>query len=112
MTKLPLVAVRWDDAHGDAVKQIDAENVHQFHKPHPIITFGLLIKDDEKGVTLLMEDTGDGDYRGPTFILRVNVQEMWLVSANPYRRKKMPVSKLEGDHDSLPEPASLLIVPQ
>lgn len=89
LTKLPLVAVRWDDAHADSVQQIDESNVYQFHKPHVIITFGLLVREDDNGVTVVMEDIGDGDLRGPTFIPHSLVQEMWLVSANPYRRRKI-----------------------
>jgi hypothetical protein len=97
---LPLVAVRWHDAKGDATKEIDAENVHQWHKPHVITTFGLLMVDDDIGITILTEDTENGDYRGPTFILRSLVQETWLVSANPYRRKKL---KTVNANDEAPE---------
>ena len=97
MSKLPLVGCRWDDAHGDAVQQIDVESVFAFHKPHPVITFGLLIRDDESGVTLVMEDIGDGDLRGPTFIPRSLIQEIWLVSANPYKKRKLKNEAIPSD---------------
>ncbi len=105
MTKLPLVAVCWLDSKGDAVKEIDADNIHQWHKPHTVITFGLLFRDDEVGVTVLTEDMGSviksEDYRGPTLILRADIQEMWLVSANPYKRRKLPTTRTlpTNDHD-------------
>lgn len=102
---LPLVSVRWLDAKGDSVKEIDADNIHQWHRPHTIITFGLLIKDDEVGVTLMTEDIGSAtktdDYRGPTLILRSLIQEMWLVSANPYKRRRL--KKVEEKKDEVPD---------
>lgn len=87
--RLPLVGVEWGDAHGDAVKVIDAESLHTWHKSCIITTFGLLVRDDEAGVTVVMEDLRDGDWRGPTFIPRSLIQAIWLVSANPYKRRAL-----------------------
>ena len=84
MTKPQVVALRWLDAHGTAT------NVYEIHElPHEaleIVTFGLLLRDDEKGVSIAAEDCGSGCYRGITFVPRVLIVECKPV--RPVRRKR------------------------
>src|SRR3990167_1293149 len=93
----PLVGVQWDDARGDATKVVSPLDgtLNAFHKPSRIITYGLLLRDDELGVTVVAEDMEDNDFRGPTFILRSLVRKMWVVSKNPKRGQKVRISHEE-----------------
>ena len=53
----PLVAVVWDDAKATAVVEYDLNEVRtQFHKAARYTTYGLLLVDDEKGITLASEE--------------------------------------------------------
>ena len=69
----PIVAVIWDDAHGDLNETDDSEIEHD---PVPIVSYGLLVKDDEKGITLFSEQTGESSYRGRGFIPRGMVRDV------------------------------------
>lgn len=68
-----LVCVYWLDAHSSATRAFTEENV--LHKTAPMETYGLLIKDDEAGVSIANETYMDDienvqTYRGHTFIPR------------------------------------------
>jgi hypothetical protein len=83
LTDRPLVCVEWLDAHGSTVGEHTIEEIQRDrHKPAPILTFGLLLIDDEKGITVASEITGteerDGatTYRGVGFIPRGMVREV------------------------------------
>ena len=68
-----LVSLRWMDAHGSATACYE---VHELpHKALEITTFGLLLRDDETGVSIANEDCGGGTYRGVTFVPRSLVLE-------------------------------------
>jgi hypothetical protein len=78
---LPLCCVVWDDAHGRAGGEYTAEEIaRDLHQPAVIKTFGLLLQDDERGVTVVQEVTsGDEDtvtYRGVGFVPRGMVREV------------------------------------
>ncbi len=73
----PLAAVVWDDAKATAVEEYDLNEVRtQFHRPARYTTYGLLLVDDEKGVTLASEEGDDQNLRGLTFIPRAMVVEV------------------------------------
>lgn len=93
---LPLVGVKWDDAHGNAQTVISAEDVSltSFHGPLPVITYGILLQDDLKGVTVATEDYENGDFRGPTFIPRSLVKDMWIVSKTPSRHRRGKLARV------------------
>lgn len=62
----PLVAVTWEDAHGSGA---GAYELHEIpHAPILVTTYGLLLREDEAGVTLSNEHYADSTYRGVTFI--------------------------------------------
>ena len=86
-----LVGVRWADARGESTKVLDEGSLTSFHNPVHITTYGLLLVDDDIGITVATEDCEDGDWRGPTFIPRSLVKEVWVVSKNPQRRRKTHV---------------------
>lgn len=86
---LPLVGVLWDDANGTANEDIDSITLPEFHGPVPLITFGLLLRDDAIGITLVTEKYQDREmWRANKFIPRPLVKDMWVVSPDPLRRPR------------------------
>lgn len=84
----PLVAVVWDDAKATAVVEYDLNEVRtQFHRPARYTTYGLLIIDDQQGVTLATEEGDDHNLRGLTFIPRPMIVEVVNL---PRRRARRP----------------------
>ena len=63
------VVVIWDDAHArhQAVEYTEDE-VRNLHRPEAVVTLGLLLKEDEHGVSLYSEETGPDAVRGANFI--------------------------------------------
>jgi hypothetical protein len=101
----PLVAVVWDDAKATAVVEYDLNEVRtQFHKAARYTTYGLLLVDDEKGVTLASEEGDDQNLRGLTFIPRAMVVEVVILGRQRpkrIRKKKQPAASL---HAAPPQP--------
>ena len=58
-------AIAWDDAHGD-LEQHRADDIS--HTPWQFITVGIIVHEDDKGVTLMQEVDENGDYRGKSYI--------------------------------------------
>lgn len=88
MTKPPLVALTWLDAHGSATDQYE---IHELpHKALEIVTYGLLLRDDEAGVSIANEYCGGGVYRGVTFVPHSLVVEIKPVK-RPRKPKAVPV---------------------
>jgi hypothetical protein len=89
---LPLAAVVWDDAKATAVVEYDLNEVRtQFHKAARYTTYGLLVIQDDKGITLASEEGDDQNLRGLTFIPRQMVAEVVLLGkprARKARRKR------------------------
>jgi hypothetical protein len=64
----PLACAIWDDAHGSASGEFTAAEIaRDHHDPALIRTFGLLIHEDERGVTIAQEITSAPDEDLPTF---------------------------------------------
>lgn len=85
-TKPPLVALRWKDAHATATATYE---IHELpHRALEITTYGLLLRDDEDGISIACEDCGGGCYRGVTFVLRVLVVECKPVKPTRAKRAK------------------------
>ena len=69
MTEPRFVICRWLDAWCDGVDDVTIEKVAEKHKPLEMETRGWLLLEDEVGVSLFYERTGDqSSYRGRTFI--------------------------------------------
>jgi hypothetical protein len=84
LATLPLVCCVWDDAHGQTAGEYTVEEIiRDHHDPAVIRTFGLLVHDDERGVTVAQEITSDGDggptYRGLGFIPRGMLKELIML---------------------------------
>ena len=72
----PLVRVLWDDAHMSMDEYTPEEVFRDMHRPEQVYTYGLLVQDDECGVTIAMEQgVTDGKFRHLTFIPRGMVVE-------------------------------------
>lgn len=89
-----LVCVVWDDAHGGDFAEYTADEiVRQRHRAARIQTFGLLIQDDEHGITVAQEMTAEpaGDFshfRGVNFIPRGMVRDV-IPLGRPKRGRKV-----------------------
>lgn len=63
----PLVKVRWTDAHGSVGNA--AWSLHEIpHAGIEITSYGLLLRQDEAGVSIASEVCGDDTYRGYSYI--------------------------------------------
>lgn len=106
MTRLippfPFVCVSWDDAHGNAGT---AFSLHEIpHASVQIDTYGFLLREDEKGVSVVNEVCHDGTYRGYTYVPRALIIAVEHVAgpAKPRGRKSRAAGG-EG-HGAVPVP--------
>jgi len=77
LSKHRLVAVIWDDAHHSLEEFSQEEAERDFHGAAREINYGLLVKRDDKGITLAMEEgDGDGNFRHLFFIPSAMVIEV------------------------------------
>jgi hypothetical protein len=84
-----LVAVVWDDAKATAVVEYDLNEVRtQFHKAARYTSYGLLLVDDEKGITLASEEGDDRNLRGLTFIPRPMIVEVVVLARQRVRKAR------------------------
>lgn len=72
-----LVVVVWDDAHMSMDEYSAAEVERDFHKAEQVKSFGLLVRDDEKGITLAQDEgMADEKFRHVIFIPRGMIREV------------------------------------
>lgn len=97
-----IVILRWIDAHTAGLEEIPADDVEtDLHFGYPTTSFGLLIRSDEKGVSLATDrqEGPDGSihYRAAHFVPRqMIVEERHVSIAEPKpKRKKKPEPKPE-----------------
>ena len=101
----PLVAVVWDDAKATAVVEYDLNEVRtQFHKAARYTTYGLLLVQDEKGITLASEEGDDQNLRGLTFIPRQMVVEVVMLG-RPRAKRVRPKRQAAGSQPASAKPA-------
>lgn len=104
MTKTPIYAVRWLDAHGSdgtiSVHEID-------HKPYVYTTVGYLLRSDEVGVSIASEQGEDGKFRDITFIPRLMIEDESPILPKKRAKKHakpptlpIPPSSVPTDSDS------------
>jgi hypothetical protein len=90
-----LVCVVWQDAHGAALGDYSlSEIARDFHKPVTYTSFGLLIQQDEAGVTLASEQAGES-YRNLSFVPAKMIVE--IVDLGVPQRKR--IAKKREIHD-------------
>lgn len=82
-----LVCVRWLDAHGSAAN-VAYELDEIPHLPIEVTSYGLLLKDDEVGVSIASEVCDKNIYRGYGFMPRVLIVKVEKVKKS--RIKKAP----------------------
>ena len=99
--RYPAVVVLWNDAHArnQAVEYTEDE-VRHVHRPEPCRTLGLLIQEDEKGVSLYTEETGADVVRGANFIPAALIQEvirLGMLKRPRRRRGPLPTGPTVAD---------------
>lgn len=96
----PLVAVQWEDAHGAGNTQYELSEIP--HAPVVPTTYGLLLREDEAGITLANEHYDDMSqtttFRGITFIPRKMILNVEVIKGV----RKVGLTKTDGGQ-SLPE---------
>lgn len=86
--KPPLIALRWYDAHATTTADYEIHAIP--HHAIEITTYGLLLREDELGVSIACEEAGAGCYRGVTFVPKAMVIEVKYIK--PARRKREPAA--------------------
>src|SRR3990167_2024711 len=81
-------AVLWDDAHHNS-DQLELKDLP--HGPWQYITCGVLVKNDDTGVTLSMDKDGHEETRTHTFVPRKMIVDMWKIGN---LRRKRPRAKI------------------
>ena len=94
--RYPAAVVVWLDAHSrnQAVEYEESE-VSSLHRPEECMILGLVMQDDETGVSLYNEETGPSSVRGLGFIPRAMIKDIFYVNLTPPRsavRKRTAVS--------------------
>lgn len=81
-----LACVTWDDAHVSLDEYNQGEIERDVHKPCRVNSFGLIVGDNEAGITLAMQEgVEDGKFRHVNFIPRGMIVE--VVDLGPPRQK-------------------------
>ena len=90
--RYPAAIIHWLDAHArnQAVEYTDEEAKTQCHKPESCTILALVIRDDETGVSLYNEETGDDSVRGVSFIPRAMIKDVIYVDLKPKAKTKAP----------------------
>ena len=89
------VVCKWWDAWCDGVDDVTIEKVWEKHKPLEMETRGWILLDDEIGVSLFYERSGDqSSYRGRTFIPRGMIKS---IEDFPPKRKPRKVKPTNNE---------------
>lgn len=80
-----VVCVTWTDAHGNSFAVYEPHEIP--HAPAIVKTYGVLMREDEAGVTIGHEVFENGGVRGITFVPKGMIREIVDVGS---RRKRAP----------------------
>jgi hypothetical protein len=102
-----LVCVIWDDAHMTLEEYNPTEVARDFHKPSVVNCYGLLVKDDEAGISLVAQEEPDGThpYRHIIFIPRGMVREVidfGVPKRKAVRKPRIPAAAQAGPSPEVP----------
>jgi hypothetical protein len=100
--KQVLVCVTWKDAHGTMGTALSLHEIP--HSSIEIKSYGLLLRQDEEGVSIASEICADGTYRGYTFVpkgMLVSVEPV----VKPKQARKPKLSQLQSPSATEPAPA-------
>ena len=81
-----IVCVTWMDAHGNAFAVYEAHEIP--HAAAIVRTYGVLLREDEAGVTIANEVFEAGSFRGVTLIPKGMIREVADVSRRSRRRTR------------------------
>jgi hypothetical protein len=118
LSDLPLACVIWLDAKGDALGEHTRESIdREYHQPTPFATFGLLVKQNEAGITLAMEQCPPlvgTEHRGLAFIPRGMIVEVILLGrprrpGTPRRGRQPTPPPLVADPPAPDTPAAPVV---
>lgn len=88
MKGLEIWAVEWEDAHWDS-GEMGREDI--IHMPILYVSVGILLRDDDGGVTLATDVAASGTFRGLNYIPPKMITRKWRVGKlepRPTRAKK------------------------
>lgn len=96
--RYPAAVVVWNDAHArnQAVEYEESEII-QVHRPEECQILALVIRDDEKGLTLYNEETGPTSIRGVSFVPRAMIKAVYYVNLTPRRKAASVPTPPHGD---------------
>ena len=80
-----VVCVTWTDAHGNAFAIYEAHELP--HAPAIVRTYGVLLREDDAGVSIANEVFEGGNFRGVTFIPKGMIRELTDIGHKPRKRK-------------------------
>lgn len=95
-----LVAVKWLDAHGSSTTAYAEHEIP--HAAIEITTYGLLLREDDAGVTVAGEWCKDNTYRGVTFIPKGMMVEIHRIAGTRVKRKKKKAETLDVPASEVP----------
>ena len=99
---MKLVKVTWNDAHASVATLYEVHEIP--HQATVVQTYGLLLRQDDSGVSLANELCSGETYRGVTFIpagMIVKVEELKLTK--PRKPKTVPLPDASPQQDTLPQ---------
>lgn len=73
---LEIWACEWEDAHWNS-GEFDRDEI--IHKPILYVTTGILIKNDETGLTVSSDISETGSFRGTNFIPKRMIVKVWKI---------------------------------
>mgnify|MGYP003394704721 CR=1 FL=1 len=85
---LQLWATEWLDAHSSSLEYERSEIIH---RPIKYVTVGILLKDDDTGITYASDVCETNTFRSTNFIPRSMIVDTWKVGPLTRRRKKVQV---------------------
>lgn len=89
--ELPFVCVEWEDPWADPTEVISAADAHVKHKPAIYETYGFLLYENDKGVSLTNEECmDDQDFRGRNFIHRSLIRSVTRYNLSRPRKPRTP----------------------
>lgn len=82
---LELWACEWEDAHQSSL-EYERDEIN--HRAMRYVTAGILLKDDEAGITFASDVCEVNTFRGTNFIPRKMIVTAWKVGPLPARQKR------------------------
>lgn len=86
--RYPAAIIVWNDAHARSqAVEYDESEVAALHRPEECMILALVIRDDNRGLSVYNEQTGPSSIRGLGFIPREMIKSVVYVNLTPIRKK-------------------------